>query len=147
MSEEKFELSLFIPYLLNQAAESTSRDFEKIYRNDFGITRCQWRIMANLGKYGGMPAKDIGLRINQNKTSVSRAVFALEEMGLLTRKTLKSDRRSEELQLTENGREIYRKLGIEAIAHNQNIFDSLGNDDAKFLIKILERILTQKDRN
>ncbi|NRA86156.1 MAG: winged helix-turn-helix transcriptional regulator [Rhizobiales bacterium] len=141
MSKKEFDLSHFIPYLLNQAAEKSSRDFENIYKIDFGITQAQWRVIANLGKYGTMSSKEIRLKLNQNKTSISRAVYALEEKGLLARKTSEKDRRYEELQLTADGQKMFKQLGKAAITHNQSIFTALGQEDAERLTQILNRMI------
>lgn len=37
----RFDIDAFLPYLLNQAAESTSRDFAPVYRSGYGMTRTQ----------------------------------------------------------------------------------------------------------
>jgi hypothetical protein len=49
---DDFDLDLFLPYLLNQAAEVTSQNFQAVYKAEYGMTRTQWRIMANLGREG-----------------------------------------------------------------------------------------------
>lgn len=141
MTNNPFDLSLFLPYLFNQVAEKTSREFEHIYKADFSITRPQWRVMANLGKYGAMSASDICKRTHQEKSKVSRAVFALEEKGLLERETLKTDRRFENLQLTDKGHDVFNKLGQTAMLHNQQLQDSIGHEEAALLTKILSRII------
>ncbi len=35
-----FDLQDFLPYLLNQAAEATSRGFQATYRARYGLTLC-----------------------------------------------------------------------------------------------------------
>ena len=80
-----FDLERFLPYLLNQAAEATSRSFHATYRHAYGMTRTQWRVLANLGKFGAMSARDICVISHIEKTKVSRAVAALEAEGLLSR--------------------------------------------------------------
>jgi hypothetical protein len=54
-----FDLERFLPYLLNQAAEATSKSFQASYKATYGMTRTQWRVLANLGKFGSMTARDI----------------------------------------------------------------------------------------
>ena len=86
-----FDLDLFLPYLLNQAAEVTSRSFQTIYRVEYGMTRTQWRVMANLSKHGSMTAVEICRLTFIEKTKVSRAVQALAEKGYLTRAAVIGD--------------------------------------------------------
>lgn len=98
-----FRLDDFLPYLLNNAAESTGRAFAAHYREGYGMSRAQWRIMAHLGVADRLTASDICLRGYLEKSKVSRAVSGLEEMGLLTRTRSTSDRRAEMLSLTKKG--------------------------------------------
>ena len=90
-----FDLKDFLPYLLNQAAEAASLGFQDIYRESYAITRTQWRVMANLGKFGAMTARDICRISHIEKTKVSRAVTHLEHVGLLARSPSEQDRRAE----------------------------------------------------
>ena len=45
-----FQLDDFLPYLLTNAAEATGRAFSAHYRDAYGMSRAQWRIMAHLGR-------------------------------------------------------------------------------------------------
>lgn len=55
-TKDVFDLSAFLPYILNQAAEATSRSFQPVYTKRYGMTRTQWRVIANIGKFGAMTA-------------------------------------------------------------------------------------------
>jgi DNA-binding MarR family transcriptional regulator len=116
-----FDLETFLPYLLNQAAEATSLGFQTLYRDRYGLTRTQWRVMANLGKFGAMTARDICVNSHTEKTKVSRAVAALERAGLLSRNPSEQDRRAEMLSLTANGRAVFAELGLIAKAYDADL--------------------------
>jgi DNA-binding MarR family transcriptional regulator len=135
-----FDLGSFLPYMLNQAAEATSRSFHAIYHDRYGMTRTQWRVMANLGKFGAMTARDICALSHIEKTKVSRAVAALEAGGHLLRKPGEQDRRTEILSLTEAGRQVYHDLGQHAIAHDRTLRASLGPDLTRQLDAALVRL-------
>ena len=90
----EFDLDRFLPYLLNQAAEATSFGFHALYRERYGMTRTQWRVLANIGKFGAMSARDICSRSHVEKTKVSRAVAALEGGALLIRSPSPEDGRA-----------------------------------------------------
>ena len=109
-----FELSDFLPYLLNQAADATSRDFEVNYKAKYGMLRTEWRVVFHLGLYGAMTAKEICDRARMHKTKVSRAVRALEVKRYLTRTPLEGDRRHETLALTPSGNRVFDDLYKEA---------------------------------
>jgi DNA-binding MarR family transcriptional regulator len=141
-SSREFDLDKFLPYLLNQAAEITSQEFQAVYRAEYGMTRTQWRAMANLGKYGTLTAAEICKLTFIEKTKMSRAVQALEVKGFLIRVAIVGDRRSERLVLTQNGVVAFQALGKKAMAFDINVRDRLGQEGANSLEKVL-RILMQ----
>jgi DNA-binding MarR family transcriptional regulator len=138
---EPFDLQDFLPYLLNQAAEATSRGFQATYRDRYGLTRTQWRVMANLGRFGAMTARDICRISHIDKTKVSRAVAGMEAEGLLTRATNDQDRRAENLSLTTKGREVFAEIGQRALAFDADLRARLGPDLAARIDAILREII------
>ena len=135
-----FDLSRFLPYLLNQAAEETSRSFAGIYRDEFGISRTQWRVMANLGRFGPMTARDICRISLIEKTKVSRAVSGLVTRSYLRKDPSEHDRRAEILSLTGEGAEVYGALGARALAFEKALCLRLGPDRAEEM-RVLLRLL------
>ena len=139
-SQSAFDLEDFLPYLLNQAAEATSHGFHAMYRDRYGMTRTQWRVMANLGKFGAMAARDICAISHIEKTKVSRAVSALEREGMLLRAPSPDDRRAEILSLTARGRVAFADLGDLAKAYDTTLRASLGVPEAAQLDAFLRRL-------
>lgn len=138
--DSTFSLSLFLPYLLNQAAETASREFEQHYRARYGMLRTEWRVLFHLGLYGDMTAKRICDLAALHKTKVSRAVAALEEKRLLTRETIPSDRRNERLSLTRNGRSVFAELEESAKAYDAKLTQDFNEDEARRLRQALMRL-------
>lgn len=132
-----FDLEDFLPYLLNQAAEAASRGFQDIYRDSYAMTRTQWRVMANLGKFGAMTARDICAISHIEKTKVSRAVATLERDGMLARRASEQDRRAEVLSLTEKGLAAFADLGQRAVDYDQALRKQLGLKSSTNLNRIL----------
>ncbi len=139
--QPEFDLETFLPYLLNQAAESTSRSFQARYKTTYGMTRTQWRVLANLGKFGAMTARNICTVSHMEKTKVSRAVAAMEAETLLTRETSPADRRAEVLSLTDLGRNVYQDLGSLARAYDESLRDALGADLSIKLTALLRQLM------
>ena len=139
----RFDLDGFLPYLLNQAAEATSKSFHAFYRADYGMTRTQWRVMANLGRFGAMTARDICRISHIEKTKVSRAVAALETEGHLARSPSPTDRRAEILSLTDAGREVFDRLGQRAQEYDQALRQGLGATEAARLEALLRALIAQ----
>lgn len=138
-----FDLNRFLPYLLNQAAEATSKSFHATYKAAYGMTRTQWRVIANLGKFGSMTARDICTISHVEKTKVSRAVAALEADGLLNRATSSHDRRAEVLSLTPRGREVFADLGQRGLEYDTALRARIGPEIAAELDDLLRRIIAE----
>lgn len=138
-----FDLTAFLPYLLNQAAEATSLSFQAVYRAEHGLTRTQWRVLAHLGRFGAMTARTICQRSHIEKTKVSRAVAALEARGFLCRSPDPQDRRAEHLTLTETGQDIFADLGRAAMAHDRRLRETLGPEASATLDLVLRRLIAQ----
>jgi DNA-binding MarR family transcriptional regulator len=139
----QFDLEAFLPYLLNQAAEAASQSFQAIYRSNYGMTRTQWRVLANLGKFGAMTARDICAISHIEKTKVSRAVAQLEAEGLLARSPSMQDRRAEVLSLTAAGRGVFGDLGARALAFDSALRQALGPEAAGQLDRVLRHLIAQ----
>lgn len=137
-----FDLADFLPYLLNQAAEAASLGFQKIYRNDYGMLRTEWRVLFHLGRYGDMTATEIGARSSIHKTKISRAVSALEAKRFLSRAGSDSDRRSARLSLTAAGQAAYRNLVRQAADYDRSLAERFTEEEQKTLRKCL-RLLAE----
>src|SRR5690606_8188553 len=102
--DRKLTLEEFLPYRLNVLAEIVSQSLAKLYERRFGIANPEWRVLATLGQYPRMTAKQVGAHSRMHKTKVSRAVAALEAKGLIERSANADDLRESFLALTAAGR-------------------------------------------
>ena len=135
-----FHLSNFLPYLLNQAAEQASQKFAAVYRAEYGLQRTDWRVLAHLGEFGKLSAREICDRAGEHKTRVSRAVSRLEEMGIIYRAASRSDRRKEVLELTIRGLRIYGELTELAKKADEEFAEQLGASDSQALKTTLAKL-------
>lgn len=138
--DSAFDLRDFLPYLLNQAAEMTSLDFQHHYKSKYGMLRTEWRVVFHLGRYGDMTAKDICNRARIHKTKVSRAVSALENRRFLTRHEMPNDRRLEMLSLTTAGKAAFRELFAEAQKFQIELTEQFSPEDVETLRRCLVKI-------
>ncbi|UOA28451.1 MarR family winged helix-turn-helix transcriptional regulator [Pseudosulfitobacter sp. DSM 107133] len=137
---ETFDLRAFLPYLLNQAAEASSLEFQSIYKGRYGMLRNEWRVLFHLGMYGRMTASDIRDRSGLHKTKISRAVQRLAERRFLTRDRDAQDRRAEHLELTAQGQAAYRDLRKVAQDYDAALAEMLGDEDVAALRRMLLRL-------
>ncbi|MGO4389294.1 MarR family winged helix-turn-helix transcriptional regulator [Microvirga sp. 2YAF29] len=133
-------LERFLPYRLNVLASLTSNALAQIYAERFGLSIPAWRVIVTLGQYEHRTARDIAAHGVMHKSTVSRAVSALEQRGLIVRKPNLDDRREEWLELTEEGREIYVELAPEALAFEERFISVLTAEEQKILVALIERL-------
>ena len=135
-----FDLTQFLPYLLNQAAEASSRGFQQTYRDRYGMLRTEWRVLFHLGLYGPMSATEIRDRAGLHKTKVSRAVAKLCARRFVSRTRAEEDRRFEHLSLTPAGRAAYEDLHGIAEAYDAALTQQLGAKEVAALRKTLQSL-------
>ncbi len=135
--KDGFDLQIFLPYLLNQAAEESSIAFQEVYKSRYGMLRTEWRVLFHLGIYGEMTATEIGSRARMHKTKISRAVQKLEDRRLLKRVRDAKDRRAERLSLTDAGRVVYADLREVAAQYDARLTDRFSSDDVARLRDML----------
>lgn len=141
-NDDTFNLQEFLPYLLNQAAETSSLEFQRVYKDRYGMLRTEWRVLFHLGLYGSMTAVDIVNAAQMHKTKISRAVHRLVERRFVRRTRDSADRRVEHLDLTARGRAAYEDLRNVARHYNTSLSAQFDPSDLDVLQKAL-RLLAQ----
>lgn len=128
-----FDLKDFIPYLLNQAAEQTSRSFESYYKSKYNMSRTEWRVVFHLGRYGKLTSKAICDRARMHKTKVSRAVQSLQDKAFLKRQRSVDDKRHELLALSPTGATAFNDLLEEAKQFDAHLVATFSKEDQNTL--------------
>lgn len=142
--DDTFDLSDFLPYLLNQAAEASGQEFQTIYKGRYGMLRTEWRVLFHLGIYGRLTAKEIGERAAIHKTKVSRAVQKLAARRFITRERDAGDRRYEYLELTTAGRAAYRDLHEVARQYDERLTARFSEEETALLRDMLKRLASRR---
>ena len=114
-----FALEEFLPYRLSVVSNRASRLFARRYSEAFGISIAEWRVLAVVGRFGGLSASAVVERTAMDKVKVSRAVRGLLARGLLRRQGDAADRRVQRLAMTPAGEGIHGRIlplarGLEA---------------------------------
>lgn len=134
------KLESFLPYRLNRAAATASRQFSAVYRNEFNLTVPEWRTLATLSQFGTATSTEIGEHSAMHKTKVSRAVASLQRRRWLLRDTDERDRRIEHLSLSPAGHNAYRKLAPKLLAFEKHLLQQLSPTDREALAKSLHAL-------
>ena len=138
--QDALVLEHFLPYRLNVLASLTSNALAQIYAERFGLSIPAWRVVATLGQYETRTARDIAAHGVMHKSTISRAVSALEKRGLVVRAPNPDDRREEMLALTANGRSIYASLAPEALAFEEGLVSALAPQERRVLVGLIDRL-------
>ncbi|MCB1406644.1 MAG: winged helix-turn-helix transcriptional regulator [Rhodobacteraceae bacterium] len=121
-----FDLNAFLPYRLNAAASRISRAFAERYREEFGISIPEWRVLVHLYHAGDVSVRDIEARVDMEKSKVSRAATRLEAAGLITKAVNDADRRLLLLRLTPDGLALVARLIPVAMQFQTEMLAQLG---------------------
>ncbi|GAB4348280.1 MAG: MarR family transcriptional regulator [Oricola sp.] len=145
-----FNLETFLAYRLDRISEAVSRHFQPVYRDQHGMTRPEWKVLAHLGEAETLTAREIVRRTGLHKTKVSRAVSALEKRRWLDRTRDEADRRIEHLALTARGRTEYDKLVGLLMARERELLHRLDGDKMRTIaeaLSILEGMTGSKSQD
>jgi DNA-binding MarR family transcriptional regulator len=136
-------LEHYLPYRLNVLAALVSQGVAKRYAARFKIDLPEWRVIAALGEWGQLTAKEIGAKSHMHKTKVSRAIGQLATRKLVERRPNERDLREAFVRLTREGRQLYVALAPTAIAYGERLSDGLQHEDIATLDRLL-RALTER---
>lgn len=133
-------LETFLPYRLNLLATEVSQTLARAYGERFGITIPEWRILATLGQFGRITAREIGLHSRMHKTTVSRAVASLERRRLVAREPNRDDMREAFLTMTDTGRAIYFEIVPMARGFAESLCGGLAPEEQALLESLIGRL-------
>jgi DNA-binding MarR family transcriptional regulator len=140
-AEALYRLSDYLPYRLTLLASSLNNAFEIVLDKEHQLGLTDWRVIATLGEFGSLTARDICERGRMHKTKVSRAVASLEMRRLLQRRTNRQDMREAFLSLTELGRTVFRQVVPAAVAFSHKITDQLSSEELLCMESVVERLI------
>ena len=122
-----FDLMGYTPYRLAVAAQSLSEELAKQYKERFGISIPEWRVIVHVAHSGGASVRDIEARVGMEKSKVSRAATRLEERGFVSKDINPQDRRLIHLSLTPEGHALMTELLPLAQAFQTEVEKRLGD--------------------
>ncbi|NOX74675.1 MAG: MarR family transcriptional regulator, partial [Alphaproteobacteria bacterium] len=115
----EFQLEQFLPYQMAVLSNRVSDEFSKMYRDRFGISVSEWRVVAHLYQAEKVSIREVYQQVQIDKSKASRAAARLEKSGYVSKKINPGDRRLVELSLTEKGRAMHDEIGPMGVAFQQ----------------------------
>jgi DNA-binding MarR family transcriptional regulator len=135
-----FALEEFLPYRLSVVSNRASRLFARRYSEAFGISIAEWRVLAVVGRFGGLSASAVVERTAMDKVKVSRAVRGLLARGLLVREGDAADRRVQRLAMTPAGQGIHGRILPLARGLEADLLTGLAAADRAALHRLLDAL-------
>jgi DNA-binding MarR family transcriptional regulator len=139
--EATLALEHFLPYRLAVLAHKMSRELSGVYDERFGLSIPEWRILANLGRFGPLYAGELAERSSMDKPKVTRALQRLEVGGLVQRAVDADDRRQVRLALTRRGRSVFREIAALALDWEQQFLAPLSETERSTLQRVLTKLM------
>jgi DNA-binding MarR family transcriptional regulator len=116
------------------------------YRQQFGVTLPEWRVMSIVASRDGMTARDISRILATDKAWVGLSVKSLARRGYLTRAGDKEDSRRVLLRLTRQGKQIHDAIMSVARQRQRRLRAALSEGTADILSASLDRLQAEADR-
>lgn len=138
-------LSRFLPYQLSLASNAVSGRIAMEYRQRWGLSIPEWRVMAILGDGGALTQRDLTRRTLMDKVAVNRACKVLEERNLAARTPNEQDGRSHLLDLTEAGRAMHAEIMPLALQMEAKLFEGFSKEELELFRTLLERVRSKAE--
>ena len=134
------DLERFLPYRLSVLSNRVSTAISSEYRRRFGLAITEWRVMAVLGRYPGLSAREVTERTAMDKVAVSRAVARLLERELIRRDIHGDDRRRSVLTLSESGYSVYDEVAPMTLACERRLLEPLSEEERETLSRLIDKL-------
>ena len=133
-------LESFLPYQLSIASNAVSGRIALEYRNQFGLSVPEWRVMAILGDAGAQTQRELTQRTVMDKVAVNRACKVLEERELASRTPNADDGRSHLLDLTASGKKMHGQVMPLAVSMEQQLFCVFNDEEQAQFRRLLNKL-------
>lgn len=142
----------FLSYRLSMVSRVLDRTVEFARQGDPKTGLTEKRLLSFLCANPPMTLRAIARSMCLDKAQISRAAAALVQMGMASRESDSSDRRSATFSVTDDGREYYEQRLEFARVTQREIMAQLSAEEYRVLIGAIDKLLayavekTSKDR-
>ena len=137
---ETLSLENFLPYRLSIASNQVSELIASTYRNKYGLSVAEWRLITILAETGASTPRDLVHLSKMDKVTVSRAAVRLSRAGFVSKRANPGDGRSHHLKLTRRGLSIYRDVTPRVRVVEAELLNRFTKAETQFLSKLLRRL-------
>lgn len=138
------ELEHFLPYRLSILSNTVSQAIADDYQSRYDLSMTEWRVMAVLGRYEGLSARQVAERTAMDKVAVSRALARLVAAGRVDRTIHDADKRRSVLSLTATGWAMHDDVAPMARMRERELLAKLDADERTWLTRILDKLMSEE---
>jgi DNA-binding MarR family transcriptional regulator len=133
-------LADFLPYRMSVTSNAVSQRIAQEYRNRWGLSVPEWRVMAVLGDSGPHTQRELTTMTIMDKVAVNRACKVLENRGLAVRRPNAQDGRSHLLELTAEGKTMHGQIMPLAMEMERRLFATFTDEEIETFSSLLGRV-------
>jgi DNA-binding MarR family transcriptional regulator len=134
-----FDLTQFLPYLVNRAGAMMAREFSKALE-PLGLVLNDWRVLAALLSQDGLRMSELAERTSIDRTTLSRIIGRMAEADLVVRRRADGDAREVRVALSEHGRTVATSI-LPLAAHYEAVsLSGLSPEESTALKALLTKV-------
>lgn len=135
-SDEDWEIRF--GFLLHDCARLRRVVIDETFK-PLNVTRSQAWLLAYLSRSDGATQSELAEQMNLGKVAVGGLVDRLEANGMIERRAHPSDRRVNNIFLTDTGRNVVREIRKLTLIANEDMLKGFTVKDLKAIVSLLEK--------
>jgi len=105
------------------------------------LDRALFPLLVAIERRGPLGVVDLADGVGRDHTTVSRQVAKLEDLGLITRRARRTDRRVRQAVVTDEGRVLTKALDAARLRLAAPIFATWSEQDFRDLVRLMRRFV------
>jgi DNA-binding MarR family transcriptional regulator len=132
-------------YRLSRLFASSGAMVVRLCEGRYGITRREWRLIALLAAHGAMSPSKLALSAHLERARTSRHITELAARKLICRVPDSTDHRRAQVDLTEEGRQLYESLFPQSVSFNCQVLSVLTPSELQAFEHALDKLTMQAE--
>lgn len=142
MEFSEYTFSGSIGHKLAEASRLMNNRLNQRFKaNNYPVTFEQWTILIQLWVADGLSQQDLCIRTKKDNPSICRLIDNMITRGLVKRVPHPTDRRTNLIYLTPEGKELEYKTKIEAFNNVQRATSGISQNEVELCIRVLEQLI------
>ena len=133
-------------YRLSRLLSASTAMLVRLCEGRYGITRREWRVIAQLAEEGAMSPSGLAERTHLERGRVSALITQLVAKGLVQRLAVAADARRAVVSLSANGRAVYDELLPQSAGFNREVLASLSPQEQEAFDAMLQKLTEAAER-